>query len=68
MNGKRLIRFKPMAKELAVSERTLHMLLEAGCPHIQRGRLIWLDPERVYQWLSQFERGQTTEAKKEVLL
>jgi hypothetical protein len=68
MQEKRLIRFKLMAKELAVSERTLHTLLQAGCPHIQRGRLIWLDPERVYQWLSQFERGQTTEAKKEVVL
>jgi hypothetical protein len=53
------MRFKPMAKDLDVSDRTLRTLLMEGCPHIKRGRLIWLDPKKVFKWLNRFERRVT---------
>jgi hypothetical protein len=53
---RRLRRLQTMAKELQVSNRTMYTLLKEGLPFIKRGRLIWLDPERVYRWLSKFER------------
>jgi hypothetical protein len=52
----KIVRFKPMQDELEVSERTLYTLIEHGMPCIQVNRIIWFDREKVYKWLSQFER------------
>jgi hypothetical protein len=45
-----------MAEDLQVSRASVRMMIAEGMPAIQRGRLLWLDPEKVHAWLSRFER------------
>jgi hypothetical protein len=53
---KKLLRVKPMAGELDISERTLRGWLAEGCPHIKYKGTILIDSERLLSWLSKFER------------
>lgn len=50
-----LKRLKNMAAELQVSRATVRAMIAEGMPAIQRGRLLWLDPEKVRAWLDRFE-------------
>jgi hypothetical protein len=52
-----LKRLKHMAAELQVSRASVRMMIASGMPAIQRGRLLWLDPEKVHAWLNKFERN-----------
>ena len=54
-----LKRLKHMAAELQVSRATVRSMIAEGMPAIQRGRLLWLDPEKVRAWLNRFERKTT---------
>ena len=60
----RIVRFKPMMEELDVSERTLYDLIDQGLPCIQIKRVIWFDRDRVFEWLSQFERRGKKRVKR----
>ena len=55
MNQK-LLRLKPMAEDLDVSQRTMHYLVSIGCPCIQVRKLLWFDREKVFAWLEKYER------------
>jgi hypothetical protein len=64
MATKELRRLQAMAKELQVSNRTMYNFLREGVPFIKRGRLIWLDPQKVFSWLEGFEKQQILKQAK----
>ena len=49
-----------MAEDLGISLRTMHSLLKEGVPYIQHKGLIWLDEDRVREWLNKFEKRRRT--------
>ncbi len=51
-----LKRLKNMAAELQVSRASVRTMIAEGMPAIQRGRLLWLDPEKVFAWLNKFQK------------
>ena len=67
MSAKELRRLKSMAKELQVSDRTMYTLLKEGLPFIKRGRLIWLDPQKVFAWLERFEKQENLRKAEQVV-
>jgi hypothetical protein len=64
MPKKELRRLRSMAKELQVSNRTMYNFLREGVPFIKRGRIIWLDPQKVFAWLEGFEKCQILKQAK----
>jgi hypothetical protein len=44
---RKLLRAQPMADDLGISLRSLYFLVDAGCPSIKVGKLLWFDRERV---------------------
>jgi hypothetical protein len=51
-----LKRLKHMAADLQVSRASVRTMIAEGMPAIQRGRLLWLDPEKVFAWLNKFPK------------
>jgi hypothetical protein len=54
INGRHRIRFDEMAAELSISTRLFRQMVTKGIPCTRFKGIIWFEPEKVHEWLDQF--------------